>query len=613
MTFGAMGAMEAWLLLGGAAALATWLFLRKLRPPRMLVASLLLWRRVLDEPRAITFWERIRRAVSLVLTVIIALAIALAATRPSLRSSTPAASRGRVLIVVDSSWSMLTRTRSHESRWERAVAQARRLAAAEAGHAMALATTADGLVEGPTTDLRLIESALDRIVPVGGDVTAWPQLAGADTVHFITDGAMARRLPGGVVVHSVFEAASNVGVTAFDVRPSPSGSNAGDAYLEIVNYAPAAQNVRVTIARGQASILDRSVSIGAGEALRQVLPLVRGAASDLHAHIEAPDNALGVDDDAFAWIAHGAPVTITVVGRQTGWLRPLLAGDPDVKAAFLDPAGYDLAVGSGPGRGDRSSEEDLIIFDRWAPPEPSARPAIYFAPPVETPWLAARGAGGMPSRAWDASEEKRPRWETAGTHPVVHGVDPFTLKIEKAHPFGAAGLTSIAQSAQGTPLVYVSDTSGRRFVVLTFGAGESNLASAPGFPVLMGNAIDWLVRPDAHAARTTGLASFNQATAQVIAPGGRQVPIARVSGAALAMLRAPGLYVAEGAGARSTFAVNVGSPQVSNSARTSLSATDEARPVMAGSSGPSWWLYCLAAAFVLALLEWWTWQRRITV
>jgi hypothetical protein len=612
MTFGAMRAMEAWLLLGGAATLATWLFLRKLRPPRMLVASLLLWRRVLDEPRAITLWERIRRVVSLVLTVIIALAIALAATGPSLKSSTPSASRGRVLIVVDSSWSMLTRTRNQESRWERAVAQARRLAAAEAGQAMALATTADGLVEGPTADLRLIESALDRIVPAGGDVTAWPQLAGADTVHFITDGAMARRLPGGVVVHSVFEAASNVGVTAFDVRQSASASNAGDAYLEVVNYGPVAQDVRIRLARGEASILERSVSIGAGAALRQVLPLVRGAASDLHAHIEAPDNALGVDDDAFAWIEHGAPVAITVVGQQTGWLRPLLAGNPDFRAVFLDPAGYDLPVGDSPGPG-KPHEEDLIIFDRWAPPEPSTRPAIYLAPPAETPWLAAEAAPTMPSRAWHASEEKQPRWVTPGTHPVVLGVDPFTLKIEKARPFGAAGLTAVAQSAAGTPLVYVSDTSSRRFVVLTFGAGESNLASAPGFPVLMGNAIDWLVRPDARSARTTGLASFDRATVQVVGPGGRPVPIARVGDAALAVLRVPGLYVAEGGGARSTFAVNVGGPQVSNAARTTLSASDQARPVLAGASGRSWWLYCVAAAFVLALVEWWTWQRRITV
>ena len=608
MTFGGMAAWQGWLLLGGAAAFAAWLFLRKLRPPRVLLSSLLLWARVLDEKRELTFWERIRRAVSLVLTVAIALLIALAITRPSRRSDTPSASRGRVLITLDSSWSMLTRTRGSESRWARAVAQARRLAAAEAGNPLALATTADGLVAGPTTDLTLIESALDRVAPAGGDVTAWPQLAGADAVHFITDGAMARRLPPGVIVHSVFEAASNVGVTAFDVRPSAVTTQAGDAYLEIVNYAPAAQPLHLPLLRGDLSLLDRRVAIGAGEALRQVLPLARGADPALRAHVEAPENALAIDDDAFAWIGHARPVLITVVGQQTGWLRPLLAGDPDVRATFVDPAQYEVATSDAEAR---PLAEDLVIFDRWAPAARPARPAIYFAPPVETSWLAP--PAGSPARAWDSAQEKRPRWETPGTHPVVEGVDPLTLKIEKARAYGAAGLIPIARSAGGTPLVYVSDSPTSRFVLLTFGAGESNLASAPGFPVLIGNAIDWLVRPDARGSSRTGTQSFQPVTSRVTGPGGRQIPLARVDGAALGVLRTPGLYVAEAAGATSTIAVNVADPQVSNSTRTSLSESDRARPVTAGASGRPWWLYCAAAAFALALAEWWTWQRRITV
>ena len=115
MTFGAMAAWQAWLLLGVAAAAAAGLFLIKLRPPRVLVPSLILWRRVLDESRELTLWERIRRAVSLALTVIIALALALAITRPGLSSGT-AASTGRVLIVMDSSWSMQARTRTDSSR-----------------------------------------------------------------------------------------------------------------------------------------------------------------------------------------------------------------------------------------------------------------------------------------------------------------------------------------------------------------------------------------------------------------------------------------------------------------------------------------------------------------
>ena len=60
-----------------------------------------------------------------------------------------------MLIVLDSSWSMLARTRSGETRWERAIAEARRVAAGgRRASTIAIATTADGLVEGPTTDAR---------------------------------------------------------------------------------------------------------------------------------------------------------------------------------------------------------------------------------------------------------------------------------------------------------------------------------------------------------------------------------------------------------------------------------------------------------------------------
>src|SRR5687767_6072171 len=78
MTFGAMAAWQAWLLIAATVALAAWVFFRKLRPPRVLVPSMLLWRRVLDESREQTLWERIRRAVSLALTIAIALAVAFA-------------------------------------------------------------------------------------------------------------------------------------------------------------------------------------------------------------------------------------------------------------------------------------------------------------------------------------------------------------------------------------------------------------------------------------------------------------------------------------------------------------------------------------------------------
>ena len=77
----------------------------------------------------------------------------------------------------------------------------------------------------------------------------------------------------------------------------------------------------------------------------------------------------------------------------------------------------------------------------------------------------------------------------------MQGVDPFTLTIEHARTYTRPSLVPVAQTAQGTPLVYVDESSGSRVVVVTFGVHESNLTSAPGFPVLLGNAIEWLARP----------------------------------------------------------------------------------------------------------------------
>jgi hypothetical protein len=588
VTFGAMAAWQAWALLAGAAGIAAYLFLLKVRPRRVRVPALLLWGRVLDDPRELTLWERIRRAVSLAITAAIAVALALALVRPG-ASTASAASRGRVVLVLDSSWSMLARTRGGGTRWTRAIAEARRLAFGSSGGEVALATTADSLVEGPTTDPALIEAALDRLTPGGAGAAAWPRVARADVVYFITDGATPRPRDVGVVVRSVFESAANVGITAFDIRPSLGGPGAGEVYLEIGNFAPA-QPVHLTLGRGPATLLDRRVDMGAGEILRQVVRLDRGGDPLVRAHVDASGNALAIDDEAFAWFDRARPLSVTIVGEQTAWLARLFAGNPDIVPAFTTPAAY------------RAGREDVVIFDRWAPKDPPDRPALYFAPPAGGSWL-----GG------DEAVEQKPRWIAAGSHAVLRGVDPFTLSIDSARAYRSPELLPIAASEGGTPLVCVNTSPARpRLVLVTFGPLESNLTSAPALPVLAGNALAWLSRPVEGGARRAGLATFDEALVRLTGPNGAAIPLARLPGETIGMLRAPGMYVAEAGGSRSTFAVNVSDPDVSNLTRAGNSGATATLPGTAEGGRP-WWLYCAVAAFAAILGEWWTWLRRITV
>lgn len=606
MTFGTMAAWQAWVLVGGAAAAAAALFFVRVRPPQVTVPSLLLWRRVLDESRDLTLWERIRRAVSLVVTVLIAVALALAAARPRPAGAAADAGPERLLVVLDSSWSMLARTRGGETRWERALAEARRLVSAASGGEIALATTADGLIEGPTTDGSLIEGRLHGLLPGdAGHNAPWPQFAGAET-HFITDGALARPLDAAVAVHSVFEPADNAAITAFEVRPSLDGAGAGDAYLEIANFSAAGQAVHLTITRGGATIFDRQLDAAPAERLRQVVPIPWGGTPDVRARIRAPRDALAIDDEAVMWVERARPLAVMVVSGRPDWLRAALERAPDVRATFVNPAGYQESA-AGP------ADADVLIFDRWAPARLPPRPALLFAPPGAASWLAGSSADDAPGIPPPPREESEPQWQTPGTHPVVAGVDPFTLAVDRARSYSSPLLVPVAASVRGTPLVSVHEAADTRLVVVGFSDDESNLATAPGFPVLLGNALEWLARPASGAAYPPGPVAFGPGVFRVTAQGGAAVPLTRVGDRVIGLLTAPGLYVAEGGGARSTIAVNAGDPQLSNLTRTSAAASGAGRQVRSGAGGRPWWVYAAAVAFCLALAEWWTWQRRITV
>ncbi|HUF48940.1 MAG TPA: hypothetical protein VMM93_14070, partial [Vicinamibacterales bacterium] len=406
MSFGALAAWQAVLLIAAAGGAAAWLFRLKVRPPRVLVPSLLLWRRVLDQERELTWWERVRRAVSLAVTVAVAVALALAVTRPG--PAVASGSRGRVLIVIDSSWSMLTGTSGGGTRWDRAIGMARRLGAGAGGGEVALATTSDGLIEGPTADLALIETAIGTLRPAGGEDAAWPRVDGTSAVHFLTDGAIPRPIDESVEIHSVFEAAPNVAITAFAVRRAAMPGGAPEAYLEIDNYADTAQPVRLVVTRGTEVVADTTVEMAPGEAVRQTIDLGAGDAR-LRARVSAPYNALAIDDEAVAWFEGATPIAVTVVSADPGALGLLLQRHPGVAPTFVAPGRYDPAAPA-----------DVLVFDGWVPPEPPARPALMLAP-QNSPWLGERMA-----------EERDVRWSVRGLHPVLAGVDPQTLAIDRA-------------------------------------------------------------------------------------------------------------------------------------------------------------------------------------
>jgi hypothetical protein len=210
--------------------------------------------------------------------------------------------------------------------------------------------------------------------------------------------------------------------------------------------------------------------------------------------------------------------------------------------------------------------------------------------------------------------ERTPTWSSLQAHPVVRGVDPSTVALEVARTIESEDWTPIARSATGTPLVSVAETLEHRRVLLGFGftEAESNVALQPAFPVLVVNAIEWLARPSLGEQVRPGVVSLDAVVSRLTSPDGKPVAVTTFGETRLVRITSPGLYLAEGGGMRSALAVNVGDPQVSNVGRTSLTSEVLAATTAPQSNAP-WWPVLIAIAFGCALVEWWTWHRRITV
>src|SRR5215813_403774 len=194
MTFLAMSSLQAALLTLLTAGTIIALYFLKLRHRRVVISSSILWRRVLDERQSHSLLEKLRRIVSIVLAVTIALLIALSLARPEIESLT--GKNERIVIVLDTSPTMNTQTSDGRTRWQHAVDRAK------------------GLLDsgGPTTEFRIIDTSgatasafttdrneLRRLLEEMSPKTADPQFPKVDArdsqVYFISDGVTLHSTP----------------------------------------------------------------------------------------------------------------------------------------------------------------------------------------------------------------------------------------------------------------------------------------------------------------------------------------------------------------------------------------------------------------------------------
>lgn len=595
MTFLALGWWPALALGAATAAVIAWLFFLKLRHPRLPVASLLLWRRALDEHRPQALVERLRRLISLALALAIGLLLALAPARPA--TGTGAAVSGADLtVVVDTSPSMASRGADGLSRLDRAVMRAREIiVGASPATAVGLADTAGAVHVSHGEPRSELLRALDRLA-VGPPGTRALSLGGrSGRVVFVTDGVMAARVPADAARISVFEPVDNVGIVAFDIRPMPASPRTFEAFIDVVNRSPGPKTVSLTIGNATGTWLARTLAIEADGHLREVVDASGFPSGPVRAAVVTAGDGLALDDVAFAWMPSRAPARTVLVSDGNRPLETLLAIDEGVELITISPAQFQELPGA-----------DLYVFDRFTPSDPPEAPALLIHP-TDADWLAplVRITG----------EVAGPSITSWAAHPVLTFVPGTDIRIERTLGLrlagGAASAGARAIATAGETALIVTAVRPVKRVIVGFDFADSDFPYHVGFPLFVRNAVSWLVEARPAIGAAPGTVRVPWPDAEIVTAADEAVPARRALDGTVFEAPAPGLYVARRGAERQPIVVRLADPAVSDVNRSSLAGTpagaeEEAR-------GRELWVIMLVGAVALASVEWWTFHRRITV
>jgi len=585
------GPQAALIALVTAAAIITLYFLKH-RRRRFVVSSTQLWKRVLDKHLENSLFERLRRYLSILLAVVTGLLVALAIARPEVEWLTGRSQR--TVIVIDTSPTMQARMGDGKTRWQHAVDAAQSLVDAGAGSTQFRIADTSGQFDSPFTDNKTeLRRLIERMRPVIAP-TRFPELDKApegseSQVYFITDGVSSVRTPKDTNSISVFEAAPNVGITAFEIRSMPTAPLAYDAYLEIYNSSKDARQVDVTVSGAGQQRITKSVKVGAGKVYHEGLDLSKFDGGPIRAAVRADGDAFSPDDIAYTYLPVKRRTKTLLVTRGSKFLENALKLDRLVDLTIVDPKDY-----------TDGKDFDALVFDRFAPAQAPIRPALIVGAP-DAPWLhKASGFIGHPRfESWDE------------THPVMQHVSLYDISIESAAKIETGNLTALATSGSGTPLILASDHP--RWIQLAFNLEASDFPYHAGFPIFVDNSIAWFGRERLALRRAPGVVEVPIAKAEVRTIDGKAVPTQEGPAGTIFEAPDPGLYVVSGTDVRQYVAVNFASRDFSDINSSKIKETGAVKTAGLPFLRRELWFYMLCAALLLIAAEWFTYHRRITL
>ncbi len=267
----------------------------------------------------------------------------------------------------------------------------------------------------------------------------------------------------------------NVGLKKLGLRRSPASPESWEAYVAVRNDGARPKGVVVELLSGRTNLGEKTLQIAPGAESAATFTFKMAEAATLQARVRSTDrreDAFPEDDRATLDLPALTTAHIVVFTNEPAALAPLLAGLPQVDVKFESPARYDPTV-----------RADVLVFDRFAPPQaPPGRDILWIDPPAGSPF---------PVRTTQANA-KLERWNADS--PLAAGLYTKDLELESAKIFELGKSDqSVADTSRGP--VVIARASPSKMVALGFLPSAPSMKYQLATPLLIANILRWMA-PD---------------------------------------------------------------------------------------------------------------------
>lgn len=463
------------------------LYFLKLKRTPVEISSSLLWAKALIDARANAPFQKLRNNLLLLLQILVLVLLALALARPAFTVKGRAAHA--TVIVIDASASMAAGD-VKPTRFGKACAEAKSMASQLGSGDEAMVVWAGPrprVASSFAKDRNVLREAIDALEPADapGDLRSALTLAlsasegrGAREIVLLTDGAFDP-IPdlslGDVPLRfvKIGDSGDNRAIVAVDVRRRGGGARQG--FATVANYGDHESTVELDIK------LRPEANPDAEPELLELKTMIIPAGSEKSEVFAVPEEggllelsideggALSADDRVFVSVPSQGKIEVALVGEETFLEKRALEADPRFKVK----TGVSLA---------EAVKADVTVFVGARPPS-FVQGRFLVLRPVDGGGLFAVGA--------EVDDPGRVHWEPQ--HPLVRYTGFGDVHVGRAitttPPPGAVTLAE----AGPLPVIWAYERPRLKLVVMAFDPFESDFPLRAGFPIFLGNAVDWLL------------------------------------------------------------------------------------------------------------------------